>query len=787
MSVQEELLTNLPLYAENQLKIKPKEGPLIPFKFNRAQLYLHNRLEDQLKRTGRVRAIISKGRQQGCCYTPDMRVFTADYRWVPIADIKPGQRVMAFDEEPVGKTKIGRKSSRKMRTATVEAVVKLRKPVFHITLDTGHEVKVTGEHRHLCRQRGGCLQQWRKVSDTKVGDYIRLITRKPWQSKDPYEDGWYGGMLDGEGSIRTTGAKRLTCYQRPGEVLERMRAWLEANNIPYSTVNDSRKIDGVRNKEVHRFDVHRMPYIAEVISKTRPSRFTIEGLFDGQELPGKSVVDHGDLPAWGRVVSIEPLGEQEVVDLQTSEKTFVCEGLASHNSTYVAARFYHKTVTRSALFTFIFAHDAEASSSLYDMVKTYYEESSDPSFRPHLGTSNARELLFPNLRSGYKVGTAGTRGMGRSKTFQQIHWSEVAYSPNCDDHAAGILQTVADADDTEIILESTANGQGNYFHRACLQAMSEESSGDFELIFIPWYWQDEYKRELPDKFELEQPVADQDFTSEQEYYDLFEKDGLTLEHLAWRRKKIRDDFQGDIERFCREYPFTPEEAFEASGAEAYIKPLLVRRAIQTPPVQAANAPLILGIDPARLGGDKFKVHHRKGRNSVKHERYPPMRLDQSTTRVIQDIEKYKPMLVNIDVGGLGVGLYDNLVGAGYGHLVNAVDFGGAALDPENNADMTAQMFRYAREWLEDTPVSMQRLSQKDSEAIQSQLSARLHDWVRNRLLKMQSKKEFKKEYGFSPDDADAFLLTFAKPIAHTSQGRKMMETHVAQPDWNPFA
>lgn len=467
-------------------------------------------------------------------------------------------------------------------------------------------------------------------------------------------------------------------------------------------------------------------------------------------------------------------------------RAIILKGRQQGCSTYVGARFYHKTVTTEALLTFIFAHDHEASSSLYNMVKTYYDESADPSFRPHLGTSNAKELLFPNLKSGYKVGTAGTRGLGRSKTMQQIHWSEVAYSPNCDDHAAGILQTVADADGTEIILESTANGQGNYFHRACIQAMSEENESDFELIFIPWYWQDEYKRALPEVFELEQPTADQDFTSEQEYYDLFKDDGLTLEHLAWRRKKIKDDFQGDKERFQREYPFTPEEAFEASGSDSYIKPLLVRRARNTTPVQAADAPLIIGVDPARLGGDQFKLHHRKGRNSVKHYKLPPMRLDQSTTRCIQVIEQYKPMMMNIDAGGLGVGLYDNLVGAGYGHIVNMVNFGGQALDPENNKDMTAQMHRYAREWLEDVPCSMQMLDEKDAQAIQSQLSARLHEWVNNRILKMQSKKEFKKEYGFSPDDADAFLLTFAKPIAHTNKGRKMLETHIATPDWNPF-
>jgi len=475
---------------------------------------------------------------------------------------------------------------------------------------------------------------------------------------------------------------------------------------------------------------------------------------------------------------------EEQLERNGRVRAIILKGRQQGCSTYVGARYYHKTVTHKALLTFIFAHDSEASSSLYDMVKTYYDESEDPLFRPHLGTSNARELIFPNLKSGYKVGTAGTRGMGRSKTFQQIHWSEVAYSPNCDDHSAGILQTVADADDTEIILESTANGQGNYFHRACLQAMSEESAADFEMVFIPWYWQDEYKRDA-EGFELSQPVADQDFPSEQEYYEIFKKDGLTLEHLAWRRKKIDVDFQGDTERFCREYPFTPEEAFESSGADSYIKPLLVRKAINTPVIQS-NAPLIMGVDPARMGGDQFKVHHRKGRNSTKHEKYPPMRLDQSTTRLIQDIEKYKPAAVNIDAGGLGVGLYDNLVGAGYGHIVNKVDFGGAALDPENNKDMTAQMFRYAREWFEDAPCSMAMLDAKDAQAIQSQLSAREHDWHNNKILTMISKKIFKKEYGFSPDDADAFLLTFAVKINPKNEGRQMMQTHVAEPDWNPF-
>lgn len=47
------------------LKIKTKEGETKPFIMNRAQRYIHERLEAQLAETGRVRALILKGRQQG--------------------------------------------------------------------------------------------------------------------------------------------------------------------------------------------------------------------------------------------------------------------------------------------------------------------------------------------------------------------------------------------------------------------------------------------------------------------------------------------------------------------------------------------------------------------------------------------------------------------------------------------------------------------------------------------------------------------------------------------------
>lgn len=52
-------------YAPNILKIRTKSGSIQPFTLNDAQKYIHRKLQDQLEATGKVRALILKGRQQG--------------------------------------------------------------------------------------------------------------------------------------------------------------------------------------------------------------------------------------------------------------------------------------------------------------------------------------------------------------------------------------------------------------------------------------------------------------------------------------------------------------------------------------------------------------------------------------------------------------------------------------------------------------------------------------------------------------------------------------------------
>lgn len=69
------ILKSLPLFAKNFLIIHDKQGNSRHFEFNRAQHYIHGRLETQLCETSKIRALILKGRQQGVSTYVQARFF----------------------------------------------------------------------------------------------------------------------------------------------------------------------------------------------------------------------------------------------------------------------------------------------------------------------------------------------------------------------------------------------------------------------------------------------------------------------------------------------------------------------------------------------------------------------------------------------------------------------------------------------------------------------------------------------------------------------------------------
>ena len=98
-----------------------------------------------------------------------------------------------------------------------------------------------------------------------------------------------------------------------------------------------------------------------------------------------------------------------------------------------------------------------------------------------VGTSNAEELTFERIDSGYIVAVATGEGIGRSATAQLLHASEVGFWPDLPLQMASLMQTVPDIDGTEVILESTANGW-NDFHALWRKAEAGESGRSILVV-----------------------------------------------------------------------------------------------------------------------------------------------------------------------------------------------------------------------------------------------------------------------------------------------------------------
>lgn len=740
------------LYASKILKIKSKTGQIVPFSFNIAQQYIHTKLEEQRAKTGMVRAVILKGRQQGCCYSPEMRVLTADYRWVKIKDLEVGERLIAVDEDTGELNSAGRRTERRLRTAVCEAKVEFKREAFKVVMDNGVELVVTGEHRHLCRKRGGDDASWRTVDDTRVGDVIRVFCHAHSTHEPTFEDGWFAGLLDGEGTFAASPQVRIGVSQIDGPVLRRAKKYLEDNGIHYYELIDRRINCGssskLGDKPVHCLRIDRQTDIVRLLSLTRPSRFIGRELFVGKKLPKTC----DGFNAWAKVLSIIPVGIIPVVDIQTSEATFICEGLVSHNSTYVTGRFFWKTSMSFGKQTYILTHEQAATDNLFGMTNRYLENI-PPELRPALGVSNAKELVFSGLDSGYKVATAGNRGAGRSATAQFLLGSEVAYWPAAEEHLAGIMQTIPRAAGTEIIFESTADGIGNVFHQVWQQG--EVGEGGWQAIFVPWYWQQEYRAEGV-------TLRAEDL----EYGKLY---NLDPPQMMWRRLKINE--MADERLFMKEYPSTPAEAFSVSDEAALIPFDIVTKARHG--VAEAFGARVIGVDPARFGSDRTVIIIRQGRVAEILHVVQGKDTMQVVGLVLTFIGRYKPDAVFVDVGGLGAGIVDRFRELNM-KVVKGVNFGEKSLWPDKYENKRAEMWAQMKDWLCDSA----GVQIPDDDALQSDLCGIRYDYDSHGRLKLETKEEAKKRGIRSPDMGDAFALTWAMPVRKAATSDPKMKPYM---------
>jgi len=456
----------------------------------------------------------------------------------------------------------------------------------------------------------------------------------------------------------------------------------------------------------------------------------------------------------------------ELLEKQRSQtgkvRAIILKGRQQGCSTYMQGRFMWRVTHTKSVRAFILTHEDDASQNIFNMAKRYYEHL--PKFmKPETSAANAKEMLFHKLDTGYQVGTAGNKSVGRSQTNQFFHGSEVAFWPNAGEHAKGVLQTIPDAPNTEVVYESTANGVGNFFHQQWKTA--EHGGGGFIPIFIPWFWQDEYVKQTPDNF-----------TATEKERNLIREYSLTDEQIYWRRLKVAElsaDGSDGGKAFKQEYPMNAAEAFQLSGGDGLIRSDVAVRARKNE--VNGNGPLIVGVDPSR-GGDRFSVIKRQGRKAYAKKNWTGDQVDTlgkmvSKVKGILDavcpIAGKVPDMVFIDAGG-GADLVDRLHELGYEEKVKAVYFGSSPLNDEKYKNKRGEMWGEMNLWLCDENLQVQL---PDDDELQADLCASPYDRDSHDRIVLWKKDRIKHKYGFSPDDGDALALTFAEPVSATRNER----------------
>lgn len=167
-----------------------------------------------------------------------------------------------------------------------------------------------------------------------------------------------------------------------------------------------------------------------------------------------------------------------------------------------------------------------------------------------------QEINFYNVHSKLSYQTAGnivgTRGLG----FTALHASEAAFYENADVFPA-VFSTLSDDPENIGVVETTPNGKegpGQAYYE--LWEASVRGDTEYLTIFLPWYDDPDYIR----------PAAKAKDAPRDDYEKFLMKElKLSRERIAFYREILHSKCGGSLDKWRRDYPGDPEEAFSVSG------------------------------------------------------------------------------------------------------------------------------------------------------------------------------------------------------------------------------
>ena len=210
--------------------------------------------------------------------------------------------------------------------------------------------------------------------------------------------------------------------------------------------------------------------------------------------------------------------------------------------------------------------------------------------------------------------------------------------------------------------------------------------------------------------------------------------------------------------------------FPRQGDNQFIGRGLVEEAIAVDAEFDPGAPLVMGVDPARMGDDNAEIFFRRGfdARSIPPITVPKGRLTALAQTVARAIDTHDPDAVFIEGDGVGGGLIDILIKMRY--RVIEVSVGGQADDDDQWADRRTEIWAKGRSWMERGGAI-----DPHDEDLHTDMTAPLYEFNDKGRVKLESVKSLKKRGFASPNKSTALFLTLDRNV-----GRKSMRTRMGR-------
>lgn len=176
-----------------------------------------------------------------------------------------------------------------------------------------------------------------------------------------------------------------------------------------------------------------------------------------------------------------------------------------------------------------------------------------------------------------------------------------------------------------------------------------------------------------------------------------------------------------------------------------------------------NEPVILGMDCARFGDDENSIYKRQGRKVWKLKSWRGLDTQTSGQILVDICIQECPDAVFVDGGGPGGGIIDRAKVLWHSEKIIEINFGSAAGNSNDYANKRAEMWGVARAAMR-VGVDFSALDASTKKRLKQDLTGPLYSYTSTQQILLEKKKDMKKRGLLSPDDGDAFALTYARPV-----------------------